>query len=394
MEFNPLTAEVRDDPYPFYAHLRRHAPVYHVAALDCWAVSRYEDVVSVLKDPAAFSSASLMTAMLGDLNPVPGVPFMLGSDPPVHTRLRRLVNRAFTPRSVAEMEPRIREIARQLVADLAGREEFDLVTELATPLPVIVIAEMLGIEPERRREFKHWSDDLIAITGGAVAGDERGRIARSMADLVAYLRHAIEKRRVEPSNDLIGGLVRAEEENQALSAEEVLAMTLLLLIAGNETTTNLVSNATLALLDHPGEMAKVRAQPGLIPNAIEETLRYDGPVQRIFRQTTRPVEVAGTAIAAGAFVMPLYGSANHDERVFADPERFDVSRDASEHIAFGLGIHYCLGANLARLEARIVLEELFQQRGHLERVDAAVERINSLVVRGPKSLRLRWSARP
>jgi cytochrome P450 len=391
MEFNPFSPEVREDPYPFYAYLRCHAPVYQVPALGCWAISRYADVVRVLKDPETFSSASLTTAM-GDLNAIPGVPYMISSDPPVHTRLRRLVNRAFTPRAVTEMETRIREIARQLIADLDGQEIFDLVTELSTPLPIIVIAEMLGIEPERRREFKRWSDDLTAVTSGAVMGKERDRITRSMAELVACLSEAVERRRVDPGSDLITGLVRAEEENQALTVKEILAMTLLLLIAGNETTTNLISNAVMALLRHPGEMAKLRARPDLVPNAIEETLRYDGPVQMIFRQTTREAEIAGTAIPAAAFVMPLYGSANHDERVFADPERFDITRDGGEHIAFGLGIHYCLGANLARLEGRIVLEEILKL-GDLEPIDAAVERINSMIVRGPKSLRLKRIAR-
>jgi cytochrome P450 len=393
MEFNPFSPQVREDPYPFYADLRRHAPVCHVPALGCWAVSRYEDVVSILKDPATFSSTSLMTAM-SDLNAVPGVPFMIASDPPVHTRLRKLVNRAFTPRAVAEMEPRIREIARGLLKEMEGREEFDLVAELSTPVPIVVIAEMLGVEPERRRQFKQWSDDLTAVTSGAVAGAQRDRITRSMAELSAYLREAIEKRRVAPGTDLITGLVKAEEENQALSADEILAMTLLLLVAGNETTTNLISNAVLALLQNPGEMAKLRARPDLVAGAIEETLRYDSPVQMIFRQTTRKAEVAGTTIPAQAFVLPLYGSANHDERIFADPERFDLTRDASAHIAFGLGIHYCLGANLARLEGRIVLEELLAASGKLERVDSAVERINSLIVRGPQSLRLRRGARP
>jgi len=206
------------------------------------------------------------------------------------------------------------------------------------------------------------------------------------------LGEVIERRRVDPGNDLITGLIKAEEENQALTAKEIVATALLLLVAGNETTTNLISNAVLALLKHPGEMAKVQAHPDLVPKAIEETLRYDGPVQMIFRRTTREAQVAGTAIPAGSFVMPIYGSANHDERVFADPDRFDITRDASEHIAFGLGIHYCLGANLARLEGRIALEELLKF-GDLERVDTAVERINSMIVRGPKSLRLRRIAR-
>jgi cytochrome P450 len=393
MEFNPFSPEVRENPYPCYAELRRHAPVCQVPALGCWAVSRYEDVVSILKDPATFSSASLMTAM-SDLNAVPGVPFMVASDPPVHTRLRKLVNRAFTPRAVAEMGPRIREIARQLLKDMEQRNEFDLVSELATPLPVIVIAEMLGIEPERRGQFKQWSDDLTAVTSGAAVGAERDRITRSMAELTAYLRDAIEKRRAQPGADLITGLVKAEEENQALSADEILAMTLLLLVAGNETTTNLISNAVLALLENPAEMAKVRAHPKLALNAIEETLRYDSPVQMLFRRTTQKTEVAGVSIPADAFVMPLYGSANHDEHIFADPDRFDLNRDASAHIAFGLGIHYCLGANLARLEGKIVLEELLSVPGELERIDSRVERIDSLIVRGPKSLRLRRRTRP
>jgi cytochrome P450 len=391
MEFNPFAPEVREDPYPVYAYLRRHAPAYQVPALGCWAISRYEDVVSILKHPETFSSDALMTAM-SDLNAVPGVPNMISSDPPVHTRLRKLVNRAFTPRAIAEMESRIREIARQLIADLNGLEEFDLVTEFSTPLPVIVIAEMLGIEPERRHQFKRWSEDLTAITSGALAGDERNRIVRSMAELVAYLAEVIERRRADPGNDLITSLIKAEEENQALTAKEIVATALLLLVAGNETTTNLISNAVLALLEYRDEMAKVQAHPDLVPKAIEETLRYDGPVQMIFRRTTREAEVAGTAIPAGSFVMPIYGSANHDERVFADPDRFDITRDASEHIAFGLGIHYCLGANLARLEGRIALEELLKL-GDLEGIDTAIERIDSMIVRGPKSLRLRRKAR-
>ena len=393
MEFNPLSASVRDNPYPYYACLRRHAPVYHVEALDCWAISRYEDVVRVLKDPQTFSSASLLTALLGDLNPLPGVPFMIGSDPPVHTRLRKLVNRAFTPRAVAEMEPRIRAITKELIEGLAGGDEFDLVRELSTPLPVIVIAEMLGVEPERRRDFKRWSDDLVAAATGFVMGEQRNRIARSMSEFRSYFEQAIETRRGHPGNDLVSALIRAEEESQALSEREILAMTILLLIAGNETTTNLLGNAILALLDHPDEMAKVRARPELIPNLVEETLRYDAPVQGLFRQTTRAVELAGRHLPAGTRIMQLYASANRDERVFSEPDRFDVTRDASAHVAFGLGIHFCLGANLARLEARIVLEEIFRSFAGLERKETHVERIDSFALRGPKSLPLRFTAR-
>lgn len=300
MDYNPFLPEVKDNPYSYYAHLRRHAPVYQVEASGFWAVSRYDDVLFVLKNPQLFSSSVLIAALLGDLNPVPEAASLIASDPPVHTRLRKLVNRAFTPRIIADLEPRMREITSHLIKRVAPQGEFDLVKDLSTPLPVIVIAEMLGVEPDHREDFKRWSDDIVSAANGMLSGEERGRIRQSVDEFRAYFQEAIGARRVEPRTDLITVLVRAEEENQALTSGEVLSLTTLLLIAGNETTTNLIGNIVLALFDHPDEWAKVRADPSLIPNLVEETLRYDGPVQGIFRQATQDVELAGTTIPAGA----------------------------------------------------------------------------------------------
>ena len=395
MDYNPFAPEVKENPYPYYAYLRRHAPAYRVEPFGFWAISRYEDVDYAVRNPQLFSSATLFEVMLGDLNPVPEAPSLISSDPPVHTRLRKLVNRAFTPRLIAALEPRIREIASQLIAQVATGSEFDLIADLTIPLPVIVIAEMLGVEPDRRDNFKRWSDDLVSainMASGGIAEEDRSRIRQSIAEFRTYFQHTIEARRREPREDLISGLVRAEEEQQALTADEILGLTTLLLIAGNETTTNLIGNAVLALLDHPAELAKVRADPALVPNLVEETLRYDTPVQNIFRQTTRDVELAGTAIPAGAPLLLLYGSANRDERKFPDPDRFDVTRDTQGHLGYGYGIHYCLGAPLARLEGKVALEALLFQLPPWSRKEDRMQRVDSFLVRGVKTLPLVFNA--
>ncbi len=394
MDYNPFAPAVKENPYPYYAYLRRHAPAHRVEPFGFWAISRYQDVDYVVRNPQLFSSAALFDVMLGDLNPVPEAPSLISSDPPVHTRLRKLVNRAFTPRLIAALEPRIREITSQLIAQVTG-SEFDLITDLATPLPVIVIAEMLGVEPDRRGDFKRWSDDIVYavnMASGGIAEEDRSRIRQSIAEFRAHFQNTIEARRREPREDLISALVRAEEEQQALTSDEILGLTTLLLIAGNETTTNLIGNAILALLDHPTELAKVRADPALVPNLVEETLRYDTPVQNIFRQTTRDVELAGTTIPAGAPLLLLYGSANRDERKFPDPDRFDVTRDTQGHLGFGYGIHYCLGAPLARLEGRVVLEALLFHLPPWSQTEDCIQRVDSFLVRGVKTLPLVFNA--
>jgi cytochrome P450 len=393
MDYNPFAPAVKENPYPYYAYLRRHAPVYQVEPFGFRAISRYNDVDYVVRNPQIFSSAALFTVMLGDLNPVPEAPSLISSDPPVHTRLRKLVNRAFTPRLISALEPRIREITSQLIAQVPG-SEFDLITDLAIPLPVIVIAEMLGVEPDRRGDFKRWSDDIVYavnMASGGIAEEDRARIRQSIAEFRAHFQNTIEARRQEPREDLISALVRAEEEQQALTADEILGLTTLVLIAGNETTTNLIGNAVLALLDHPAELAKVRADPSLVPNLVEETLRYDTPVQNIFRQTTGDVEMAGTTIPAGTPLLLLYGSANRDERKFPDPDRFDVTRDTQGHLGFGYGIHYCLGAPLARLEGKVALEALLFHLPPWSRKEDSLQRVDSFLVRGVKTLPLRFN---
>jgi cytochrome P450 len=388
MEFNPLAPEVRHDPYPYYAHLRNHSPVYWVESLQSWAVSRYDDVVYVNKNTQLFSSAPIIAGILGELNPVPEVNWLIATDPPAHMPLRKLVNKAFTPRMVAGLEPRIKEIAANLL-DRVDERDFDLVRDYSTPLPMMVIAEMLGVDPERYRDFKRWSDDLMRLSGGAVEPAELQRLRASVDDLTRFFQQAIEQRRRDPKDDLITALVRAEEERQALSEREILAMCLLLLIAGNETTTNLLGNTVFTLLRHPAELAKVRADLALVPAMVEELLRYLSPVQAIFRQATCDAEIAGRTIPAGGRLLIIYGSANRDDRHFPNPDTFDVARNPQDHLGFGFGIHYCLGAPLARLEARVAMEALLRRFPHLAlRDQTPPDWVDSFVVRGPKILRL------
>jgi cytochrome P450 len=390
MEFNPFAPEVKQNPYPYFAHLRDHSPVYWVESLKSWAVSRYDDVASIAKNTQLFSSAPIIPAILGDQNPVPEVNWMISADPPAHTALRKLVNKAFTPRMVAALEPRINEIIAQLLDQIAEKGgEFDLVHDFSTPLPLMVIAQMLGIEPDRYREFKQWSDDMIRATGGEeVTPAERERLHRSMDDLRSYFEQAIAERRGNPHDDLISALVRAEEDHHQLTAREVLAMCLLLLLGGNETTTNLIGSTVLTLLSHPAELAKVRADLTLVPQMIEEMLRFEAPAQALLRQATADTKIAGSTIPAGSGVMILYGSANRDERQFPNPDVFDVTRNPQEHLAFGFGIHYCIGAPLARLEARIAMDAFLRRFPKVSLRDQRREWIDSFVVRGPKSLPL------
>jgi cytochrome P450 len=388
MDYNPLSPDVQANPFPHYTQLRRQAPVLWVEPLQAWMVSRYHDVDYAIKNPQLFSSANFTAQSLGELRPGPDVPWLLDMDPPAHTRVRKLVNKAFTPRLIKALEPRVRAISQELLASLHSQRQFDFVQNFSTPLPVIVIAEMLGVEPERQNDFKHWSDDVVAATNRPTDAHERERIRQSSAEMCAYLEEAIMRRRKEPREDLLSALVRAEEDQQALSAKEVLAIAVLVLLAGNETTTNLLGNAVLTLLEHPAELAKVRADRALVPSLVEEVLRYESPVQLIFRRTTQDVELSGTPIPASAGVFLLLGSANRDEQQFPDPDRFDVRRNPRDHLAFGYGIHYCLGAELARLEAKVALESLLFEGPLFRSTIDQIPRVASILVRGPQRLPL------
>lgn len=391
MDYNPLTPEVQADPFPYYATLRQHDPVAWIEPLRCWAISRYQDVDYAIKNPQLFSSAQWIRQALGALNPAPEVPWMIESDPPDHTRLRKLVSKAFTPRMVNLLEPRVRAITANLLEPLRKRE-FDFVHEFSGVLPVIVIAEMLGVESEHHAEFQRWSDNVVRGTSQPGDEAERAEIRQSNEEMRTYFKQAIALRRKEPRNDVLTALVQAEEERQVLTADEVLAMAMLILIAGNETTRNLLGNAVFALLARPADLANVRGDRAVVPQLIEEVLRYDSPVQIVFRRTTEPLEMSGTAIPKDATVFVLLGSANRDERKFSDPDRFDLERDSSEHLAFGFGTHFCLGAQLARLEAKVALEELLFSCPPFVCGTEPVQRVRSMFLRGLQSLPLRFAA--
>jgi cytochrome P450 len=416
VSFDPFSPAWRDDPYPKYRELRERAPVHLSPEAGVWCVSRYDDVMVVLKSHDLFSSRAMMTQlMLGGekkppvtlrsllfavrmlwqarVNPfaLPGVPSLIASDGDRHTLLRAIVNRGFTPRQIADWEKRAREIVAGCMASLrSGR--FDVVRDLAIPLPVTVIAEMLGIEPERRHDFKRWSDVVIDNATGAGRADPFGpAVLAAFAEMATYVVRIARRRQKQPADDLISQLVSIGG-GEGLSPIELVQFVTLLLVAGNETTTNLIGNATGALLDHPEQLARVAADPGLVPALIEETLRYDAPVQLVFREALADVEVGGVRIPAGATVVPLLGSANRDERRFPEPDRFDVMRNPQGHVGFGFGKHFCLGASLARLEAKVALEALVPELVRLRRGEARVARVDSFLVRGPSRLPLEEAA--
>jgi len=372
LTFNPLDPAVRRDPFATYARARREAPVLVHSGLPVRLVSvfRYEDCQAILRDAQTWSSEfPVITQMAGQEGPPRRS--MLGTDPPAHSRLRGLVTKAFTPRMIQRLEPRMHEIADQLLDAALEEGDVDLVQALSYPLPVTVIAEMIGIPAGDREMFKSWSDEAVASLGlvflGGYDPDRAQRQLRLFDSMRAYFIPLAEERRRHPREDLLTGLVQAEHEGSKLDFEEMLAMLVLLLVAGNETTTTLIGNATLELLSHPGEQQRLRDDPGLLPSAIEEVLRFASPVQFDPRRATRPVVLHGVEIRENDFVLSWLGSANRDERIFERPEVFDIAREKNAHLAFGFGTHYCIGANLARLEARVALGALLSRTKGFER---------------------------
>jgi cytochrome P450 PksS len=365
---NIASAAFKADPYPFYARLRREAPVYRVT-LDrqpVWLVTRYDDVASVLKDErfAKHASSVMSPEQLARQPWVPGPlkPLsrnMLDLDAPDHTRLRALVSRAFTPRLVEGMRDRIQALSDQLLDDLRGRPRFDLIRDYALPLPTTVIAEMLGVPVADRHKFRRWSNALIA------ARASRWHLLLAIWPgwrFLSYVRRLVRDRRAAPRDDLVSALVQVEEAGDRLSADELLAMIVLLLVAGHETTVNLIGNGTLALLEHPDQLDRLRDDPTLIRPAVEELLRYAGPVDTATgRYPREDVTVAGVKIPRGELVLAVIASANRDERQFADADKLDVAREPNRHLSFGLGAHFCLGAALARLEGQIAINTLLRR---------------------------------
>ena len=387
--------EERSNPYAFYATMRRDYPVAHDEENDFWAVYRYDDVKRVLSDYTTFSSefARVARQKYHESERARFRTSLISSDPPRHRQLRDLISRAFTPRAVASLEPRIVEITHDLLDQVIESGRMDLVGDLSYPLPVIVIAELLGIPTQDRAQFKRWSDALVGTSDESFRGDLKevpeARL-KLQEEMDAYFRPLIEERRLRPRGDLISELVLAEIDGQHLSEEDTLAFCTLLLIAGNITTTNLIANAMHCLLEHPDQLARLRAQPNLLPSAIEEVLRFESPVQFLFRVTARDVELGGQTIPANERIFVWVASANRDEAVFPDAERFDIARHPNPHLAFGHSIHFCVGAPLARLEARVAFSILLERLRNIERADGDVESTKGFL-HGITHLPLRFS---
>jgi len=389
IQFNPMDPAFVADPYPTDRRLRAEDPVHH-SPLGFWVLTRYDDVVAALRDPrlAKEAIASFVAARFGAPVPAMGLS-MLDRDPPDHTRLRGLVSKAFTPRVVEGLRPRIQQIVDGLLDGVAARGSMDLIEEFAYPIPVVVICEMLGVPVEDHERFKGWSLDiargldLIWLGPDSEVGRRSVTARQALAD---YFRGLIAQRRAAPRNDLLSGLIAAEEAGDKLNEIELLATCILLLIAGHETTVNLIGNGTLALLQHRDQLQGLQRDPGLVASAVEELLRFDGPVQRTARIPSEDVTFGGRTIAKGEMVMPFIGAADRDPAQFPEPDRLDIGRADNRHIAFGWGIHFCLGAPLARIEGQIAINTLVRRLPKLELATAQPEYRQSLTLRGLKAL--------
>ena len=388
--FNPMDPAFVANPYPTYHRLRAEDPVHH-SPLGFWVLTRYEDVSSVLRDPRFIKEplAALVAARFGADVPRGLGLSMLDRDPPDHTRLRSLVSKAFTPRVVEGLRPRIQQIVDGLIARAQAAGSMDLIEEFAYPIPVNVICEMMGVPIEDHERFKGWSLDIARGLDSILLppdSDVPRRSAAARHAISDYFRQLIAARRTSPRGDLLSALIAAEEVGDKLNEEELIATCILLLIAGHETTVNLIGNGVLALLRHPDELRRLRQTPALIASAVEELLRYDGPVQRTARVAGDDVTIGGRTIRKGDMVMPFIGAADRDPAQFPDPDRLDLGRGDNRHIAFGWGIHFCLGAPLARVEGQIAIDTLVRRLPRLALVAEHAEYRQSLTLRGLKTL--------
>jgi cytochrome P450 len=386
-----MQPETRVDPYPLYAEIRRRGLVR--SPLGIWVTSSHETVTNILRD-RRFSSSPLhqrgyRPPSYRDGDPRRELPAadLLTMDPPDHTRLRRLVSGAFSPRRIAGLEPWIRDVTDRLLAPVDAAAGFDLIDTLAFPLPIAVICHLLGVPAEDQDSFRTWGHDVAATID--FGRTEESRTRSSELALTAYLRELVRKRRAEPDDSLLSALVAAEEEGDRLSSDELVSTALLLLVAGFETTVNLIGNGTVALLGEQEPWRLLGKEPALVPAAVEELLRYDSPVQMTSRTATEDMEVDGAMIRKGVPVIVVIGGANRDPDVFDEPDRLRIDRpDAARHLAFSLGIHHCMGAALARLEARIAIEELTRRYPALEMAGTPSRR-PLLVLRGFESVPVR-----
>ncbi len=394
-EFNPLAAEFRANPHPAYARLRAEDPVHWSPFLGFWVLTRYADCASVLRDGKRFSAdphdlaiyEALMQS-LGEDRPLGKMQrkWLLLLNPPDHTRLRTLVTKAFTPRVVENLRPRIQAIVDGLLDKVQDAGAMDVIADLSYPLPVTVIAEMLGVPAEDCEMFKVWTTDLARTLDPILSPEVLDAGDAAAIAFSDYFKALVAKRRKDPQADLFSALVVAEEQGDRLTEEELIATAVLLFGAGHETTMNLIGNGLLALFRHPDQLAKLKADPTLIPNAIEEFLRFDGPVQMTARTALADLDIGGKTIAKGQQAILALTAANRDPAQFTDPDRFDITRKDNTHIAFSHGIHYCLGAPLARVEAQLAIATLLRRFPHLHLATEDLEWREMVTLRGLKSL--------
>jgi cytochrome P450 len=389
VHFDPYDWKTQEDPYPVYRALRDEAPVYHNEERDFWALSRHADVLAGFRDPLRFSNAQGVALEREQVQEASAVMSFLAMDPPRHDRLRSLVSRGFTPRRVADLEPHVRSLAVHYLDAFSETGRCDFIQEFAGKLPMDVISEMIGVPREDRDTLRTWADTVVHREEGRAEVPPEGM--QAAAHILGYFARHVEAHRARPQDDLTDALLAAEVDGDRLSDRDIIAFLFLMIIAGNETTTKLLGNAVYWLWKNPDQRKRVRDDPALIPGWVEETLRYDASSQLIARTTTCPVEIHGREIPGGARVALLIGAANRDERVFQDPDVFDVRREQRQSLAFGHGTHFCLGASLARLEGRVALEEVQARIPDYEVRPEGLARIHSSNVRGFASLPLEFT---
>jgi cytochrome P450 len=392
----PMTAELRANPHPLYHRVRAEVGTFYNAEEDVYIFTRYRDCEAVLRDhrwstnPAHRVSAVPEREAFNAREDIAasGSNVLLFIDPPDHTRIRNLVSRNFTPKAIAEWQPRIAQIVEELLDEVAERDEVELISEYAYQLPVRVICELLGVPAEDRHLFGPWSSDASRLLDGVLDDETVMRGMSGAMQLVNYLNPLIEERRTAPRDDLLSKIVQATGEDGGLAEEELRSLVLLLFVAGHETTTNLIGNGMKALFEHPDQLARLRDDPSLVASAIEEILRFDGPVHVTGRIPTEDLEVNGQQFVRGQQVVAMLAAANRDPEMFPDPDRFDIGRTPNHHVAFSKGLHHCLGASLARLEGHHAVGRLVQRFPAMELVTTEPEYRDHFVLRGLRELRI------
>jgi cytochrome P450 len=390
VDYSPFAYEIHEDPYPTYRRLRDEAPLYRNEEIGFWALSRHADVLAGLKDHVRFSNAGgVALEQSTDLDPTVVMSF-LGMDPPEHDRMRNLVSRGFTPRRVQDLEPRIRELATHYIDRFVDEGRCDFIAAFAGKLPMDVVSEMLGVPEPDRDMLRGWADLVLHREEGVAAVPKTA--IESSARLLAYFAELVVERRKHLGDDLVSALLEAELDGARLTDRDVIAFLFLMIIAGNETTTKLLANALYWLSKNPGERDRLRGDASLISHWIEETLRFDNSSQALARTLTTDMEIHGRKLRPGDKVLLIIGAANRDERVFPEPDRYDILRDTSQSLSFGKGTHFCLGAALARLEARVSLEELRRRLPEIHVVEEGLERVHSANVRGFSAFPIEFAA--